>query len=213
MTRILFSDSLLYEIGDADVYDVIAQNADEFDLSDYPFDHPMYDTSNRKVIGKFKDELNSIPLEEFVGCLPKCYSLRHTGKVDKNVVADNDVHEKATAKGTKKGVRDRALTHETYRKVVLENATIRVRQNTIQSKKHQLGTWHQRRIALTPFDTKRYVLDDNITTRAIGHHLNSVPILPGVSLGEDLDSDDLHALGGGDVVDNPSIFDEDIDMI
>ena len=154
----------------------MAQNEDEFDLSDYPFDHPLYNKHNKKVIGKFKDELNSIALEEFVGCLPKCYSLRHTGKVEKNAYKDNERHEKATAKATKKYVRDRALTHDIYRSVIIDNAVIKVKQNTIQSKSHQLGTYHQRRTALTPYDTKRYILNDNITTRAIGHHLNSIPM-------------------------------------
>ena len=173
---ILNLDSLLYEIGGVDVYDVIAQHEEEFDLSDYPFDHPLYNTSNKKVIGKFKDELNSIALEEFVGCLPKCYSLLHTGKVEKNVYKDDKRHEKATAKATKKCVRDRVLTHDTFRSVILDNAIIRVKQNTIQSRSHQLGTYHQRRTALTPYDTKRYILDDNIITRAIGHYRNAPPI-------------------------------------
>ena len=184
------SDSLLYEIGGVDVYDVMAQHSDEFDLSDYPFDHPMYDDSNCKVIGKFKDELNSVALQEFVGCLPKCYSLLHTGLVKKNVLKDNDVHEKATAKGTRQCVRDRALTHECYRSVILDNASVKVRQNSIQSRKHQLGTYHQRRIALTPYDTKRYIMDDNIMTRAIGHYMNDPSIMPGVVWGDDLVLDD-----------------------
>jgi hypothetical protein len=29
-----------------------------WDFSDYLKDHPLYDESNKKVIGKFKDELN-----------------------------------------------------------------------------------------------------------------------------------------------------------
>ena len=166
------------------------QHSDDFDLSDYPFEHPMYDVTNRKVIGKFKDEMNGIGLQEFVGCLPKCYSLLYTGQVKKNVLKDNDVHEKATAKGTKKCVRDRALTHECYRSVILDNALIKVRQNSIQSRKHQLGSYHQQRIALTPHDTKRYIMEDNIMTRAIGHHLNDATIMSGISWGEDMVLDD-----------------------
>ena len=206
----LFSDSLLYEIGGADVYDVMGQHSEEFDLSDYPLDHPLYNTVNKKVIGKFKDELNSIALEEFVGCLPKCYSLLYTGQVAGNRVMDNDRHEKATAKSTKKCVRDRALTHETFRRVILDNAIIKVKQNTIQSKGHKLGTSHQQRIALTPYDTKRYILDDNIMTRAIGHHLNTLDILPNISW----DNNDIFegAIWGDDVDFNVN-WDDDVDMI
>ena len=68
-------------------------------------------------------------------------------------------------------VKERFLTHSEYRRVIKDNATILVKQNTIKSGKHQLGTYHQTRLALTPFDTKRCILDDNIT-RAIGHYLN-----------------------------------------
>ena len=31
-------------------------NKDLFDLSNYPVDHPLYDETNKKVIGKFKNE-------------------------------------------------------------------------------------------------------------------------------------------------------------
>ena len=64
-------DSLLYEIGGVDIYNTIAKHQEEFDLSDYPLDHPLYNDNNKTVIGKFKDELNSVPLEEFAGCLTK----------------------------------------------------------------------------------------------------------------------------------------------
>ena len=113
---------MLYHIKGVDVYDVIAQHQDEFDLSDYPFDHPLYSTANKKIIGKFKDELNSIHLQEFVGVLPKCYSLLFKGLVEKNVVKDELWHEKCCAKGTKRAVKDVFLTHSRFRDVVTDNA-------------------------------------------------------------------------------------------
>ena len=36
--------------------------ADRYDFSEYPLDHPLYDTSNREALGFFKDELNSVPM-------------------------------------------------------------------------------------------------------------------------------------------------------
>ena len=41
----------------------------------------LYDTSNSKALGFFKDELNSVPMQEFVGLRPKCYVLLCMGKV------------------------------------------------------------------------------------------------------------------------------------
>ena len=37
---------------------IIYDNIDEFDTSDYPKDHKCYSEWNKKVVGKFKDELN-----------------------------------------------------------------------------------------------------------------------------------------------------------
>ena len=170
---------MLYEIKGVDVYDVIQQNSSEFDLSEYPAEHPLYSNANKKTMGKMKDELNSIPLEEFAGCAPKCYSLLYTGSVDGNKIIDEDTHEKATAKGTKSGVKDRFLIHNEYCRVIHEGCSLSVKQNMIRSINYQLGTFHQTRTALTPCDTKRYILEDNITTRAIGHYMNDEPHVHG----------------------------------
>ena len=46
--------------------DMAVDAADRYDFSEYPLDHPLYNTSNRKALGFFKDELNSVPMREFV---------------------------------------------------------------------------------------------------------------------------------------------------
>ena len=77
--QLLFTDtdSLAYAIQTNDIYKVMAvDDANRYDFSKYPLDHPLYDTSNRKALGFFKDELNSIPMQEFVGLRPKCYAFR-----------------------------------------------------------------------------------------------------------------------------------------
>ena len=78
--RLLFTDtdSLANAVQTDDIYTSI--------FSEYPLDHPLYDTSNRKALGFFKDELNSVPLREFVELRPKCYAFLCTDKVDKNVL-------------------------------------------------------------------------------------------------------------------------------
>ena len=66
--------------------------ADRYDFSEYPCDHPLYDVS--KALGFFKDELDSVPMQEFVGLRPKCYAFHCTGKVDKNVLEHAGLVEK-----------------------------------------------------------------------------------------------------------------------
>jgi hypothetical protein len=61
------TDSFVYEIKKADFYEFMKNNSDCFDTSDYPKDHPLYSDKNKKVIGKFKDELNRIKILEYIG--------------------------------------------------------------------------------------------------------------------------------------------------
>ena len=46
------TDSLLLEIETEDVYKEMAQNQTFYDTSDYPEDHPLYSSANKKVLGK-----------------------------------------------------------------------------------------------------------------------------------------------------------------
>ena len=45
-----------------------------FDNSDYPENSPYYCNTNKKIIGKFKDEACGIPTTEFVGLKSKMFS-------------------------------------------------------------------------------------------------------------------------------------------
>ena len=91
--KLLFTDtdSLTYEIETNDVYKDFWNNKDKFDNSDYPETSQYFDKTNKKVIGRFKDEAAGIPITEFVGLRSKMYSY----------VKDNDKGGK-TAKGIKK---------------------------------------------------------------------------------------------------------------
>ena len=80
--RLLFTDtdSLAYAVQTEIIYeDMASDETAKYDFSEYPINHPLYDTSNRKGLGFFKDELNSIPMKEFVGLRPKCYAFLCTG--------------------------------------------------------------------------------------------------------------------------------------
>ena len=62
--------------------------------------HPNYDASNKKVIGKFKDELKGEIITEFIGLKPKMYSY---------IVDDSEFKK---AKGVPKKTLKRALNFE-----------------------------------------------------------------------------------------------------
>ena len=65
------TDSLTYEIKTDDIYDDMSRQKHLYDFSDYPMNHPLYDTTIKKVIGKFKDESSSKIITEFVGLRAK----------------------------------------------------------------------------------------------------------------------------------------------
>ena len=44
-----------------------------FDFSNYLTKSKYYDNSNKLVIGKIKDEIRGVAIEEFVGLKPKLY--------------------------------------------------------------------------------------------------------------------------------------------
>ena len=48
-----------------------------FDFSNYDKDHPLYDTSNDKTPGLFKDETGGVPIQQFIGLPSKMYSIKY----------------------------------------------------------------------------------------------------------------------------------------
>ncbi|MEW8615604.1 MAG: hypothetical protein AB2610_20805, partial [Candidatus Thiodiazotropha sp.] len=73
------TDSLLLQIQTEDVYQDMAKHPDLYDTSDYPQDHPLCSSANKKVLGKFKDECTGRAIAEYVGLRPKMYSILEAG--------------------------------------------------------------------------------------------------------------------------------------
>ena len=159
--KLLFTDtdSLMYEIQTDDVYKDLFIDKEKFDNSDYPKDSPFHYMTNKKVIGKFKDEAAGIPITEFVGLKSKMYSY----------IKDNGDGDK-TAKGIKKNVIRNDMKHVNYNNVLLNNTQMRHKMRSIRSVKHQLGTYEINKISLSCFDDKRYIHDNGITSYAYGHY-------------------------------------------
>ena len=63
-----------FQLEDEDVYKDFWNDKDMFDNSDYLESSPYYCIANKKVIGKFKDEVCGIPITEFIDLKSKMYS-------------------------------------------------------------------------------------------------------------------------------------------
>ena len=76
--KLLFTDtdSLTYEIKSEDVYEEFFKHKHLFDFSNYPKDSKFFDETNKKVIGKMKDEFGGVIVIEFVGLKSKMYSMK-----------------------------------------------------------------------------------------------------------------------------------------
>ena len=73
--KLLFTDtnSLTHEIETNDVYQDFWNDKEKFDFSDYSENSKFYDKTNKKIIGKFKDEASGIPITDFIGLRSKMY--------------------------------------------------------------------------------------------------------------------------------------------
>ena len=155
------TDSLLYDITTPDLYADIQNDIAMFDTSNFPTDHPLFNNANKKVIGKMKDEMGGEAIKEFVGLRSKMYSIRH-GRV-----------EKKTAKGIKKATIRKDLRHAMYKDTLFNEAVTQATMRAIRSVNHELYSVVCNKRALSPYDDKRYVLDDKFSTRAHGHYRNN----------------------------------------
>ena len=75
--KLLFtdSDSLTYEIKSKSVYEELFKWKDLFDFSNYSKGSKFFNETNKKVIGKMKDEFGGVIICEFVGLKSKMYSI------------------------------------------------------------------------------------------------------------------------------------------
>jgi hypothetical protein len=153
------TDSLVYHVTTDNIYADMHGMRYHFDLSDYDKASPYYDPTNKKVIGKFKDETNGKPVLEFVGLRPKMYSI---------LLANGGGH-KNTSKGICKAVAEK-FTHEQYLQQLREPSTSYATMFSIRQNAHELSTVQLNKLSLCSYDDKRFICDDNVHTLAYGHY-------------------------------------------
>ena len=158
--KLLFTDtdSLCYINETEDIYYDMNNYNHLFDTSNYRKDHFLYNLKNRKVLGKMKDECSGEIIEEFVGLRPKMYSFNVMGGKSKK-----------TSKGVKRKV-VAGIQHRSYKDCLMNRTIMYSRMNQIRSYNHDVYSIEMRKISLSPFDDKRYVLENGVDTIAHGHY-------------------------------------------
>ena len=158
--NLLFTDtvSLMYRLSTPDAYEDALKFASKFDTSGYSKDSPFYNATNKKVIGKMKDEVDGVPIREFIGLRSKMYSYeKENGKGGR------------TAKGVTKSVIKKYITRDDYKRTLEEGLQMKHNMNTIRSDCHEVGTYSLEKITLSAFDDKRFLAANGIRSLAYGH--------------------------------------------
>ena len=174
--RLLYTDtdSLIYQITSPDITRDLRQlPPEDFDFSNYPKDHQLFNADRKRLPGAFKDESKGQAISHFVGLRSKMYCLKRNGITDKY------------AKGVKKSVIENDLKFEHYQRALDNLESFQHDFHRIQSKAHQVSTAHQEKISISPFDDKRF-LKDAYNSVPYGHYSIS-------SCGEALSPHDHHS--------------------
>lgn len=134
-----------------------------FDTNNYPESHILFSSINKKVPGKMQDEKR--------GCLIKSYASPKPKMLSLEVVNDEtEIENHKRAKGIKKYIINKKLSHSSFKEVVLNEVLTYSTMNTFRSKNHEVGSYAVTKIGLHSFDDKRYLFD-NIHSLAHGHFL------------------------------------------
>ena len=124
-----------------------------FDFSNYSKDSTFYDDTNKKVIGKMKNEYGGAIIDQFIVLMSKICSIK---KINGS--------ESSTTKGV-----NIATEFNEFKDVLFNKKVIRHKMKRIQAKKDKIGTYEIDEISLSCFDDKRYMLDDGVNTLAYFH--------------------------------------------
>ncbi|XP_020294835.1 uncharacterized protein LOC109860268 [Pseudomyrmex gracilis] len=159
--KILYTDtdSLIYHIKCEDVYEDMKRNIARFD---YPGDNPYnMPCANKKVLmkGLIKDENNGAVMTEFVELRAKMYVTR---------VSDSKCIKKV--KGVKRSVVARTIIFDDYVRCLRDATELTRQQSCIRSQLHEVFTVLERKLALSPHDDKRYVVQGSTDTLPWGHY-------------------------------------------
>ncbi|XP_031789068.1 uncharacterized protein LOC116418029 [Nasonia vitripennis] len=108
-------DSLIYEVEDVDMYQIMKEDVHKFDTSDYDENNQfLIPRVNKKVPGLMKDECCGKIMTEFIGLRSKMYSILINGAATVN-----------KAKGIKSSVVKKSITFEDYRKCLQDLVIIK----------------------------------------------------------------------------------------
>ena len=141
------TDSFILSIKTGDLLNDLEYFKDDFDFSELDENQELYDTINKKVIGKMKIETSPfIELDNFVALRSKSYSLSY-----KNA-------QKTVQKSKQKGIQHTPILNQ-FINLLFNSETTTATNFSIRSDAHSSTVQKQNKLALNPFDDKRVHLN------------------------------------------------------
>ena len=114
------TDSFIIYVETDDIYKNMLKDKNLYDFSEYPKDHPNYDITNKKVLMKFKDEMKSQIITEFIGLKPKMYSFNYINnniEINENNIKYDEYNNIILNNNVQKGVKySISLKHDEYKR-------------------------------------------------------------------------------------------------
>ena len=163
------TDSLIIQVETNDIYKDMLDNKNLYDFSEYPKNHPNYNIKNKTVLMKFKDEMKSLIITEFIGLKPKMYSFNYIDNNDDKINEYDDYNNIIVNKNTHKGIKESiSLKHDEYKRSLYKEELIYKEFYNLQLNKQNIYLDKINKIALNPFESKRYWID-NINSLPYGY--------------------------------------------
>ena len=141
------TESFILSIKTRDLINDLEYFKDDFDFSELDPIHELYNSINKKVIGKMKIETSPvIELDNFVALRSKSYSFSY-----KNA-------QKTVQKSKQKGIQHTSI-YSQFINSLFNSETTTATNYSIRSNAHNLTVQKQDKLALNPFDDKRMYLN------------------------------------------------------
>ena len=122
-------------------------------VSNFPVSSKYHCGDNKSVVGKMKDEYGWKSILKFVGLKFKTYSILNESN-----------NEKRTNKG-----HNAFIEFQEFHDTLLQEKILRYTMRGIKPKNHNLSTYETKKICLSCFDDKQYILKNAINTLAYGY--------------------------------------------
>ena len=142
------TDAFVLHIKTGNLVKDIQDMKSEFDFSDYPKQHILQDNSNKKVVGKFKDELNGSVMSKFISLRSKMYAFKVAEK------------EKKICKGISRVAVEKELNFEDYYNCLFNNKSKDILNRRFVSIDHQIYTQNVIKKGLSTADDKRFYINN-----------------------------------------------------